>query len=226
MARPGGLGQAPRMTEAASDTTARSVDFEGLQIAHDERVLEPRPWTAMQSRWAAELVESHDGPGARVLELCAGAGHIGLLAASLSGASLVCVDLNPVACEYAVANAAAAGLAERVEVRCTALEQARTDGEAPFDLVIADPPWVLRDEIGRFPEDPELAIDGGPDGLDVARACLVSARSAVEPGASLLLQLGDIVQAQRLADDEAAAGWQTGEVRQGERGVVLRLVAV
>lgn len=200
-----------------------TIAFGDLEISHDDRVLEPRPWTALQSRWAAELLAGRSEP--RILELCAGAGHIGLLAASLSGASLVCVDLNPVACEFARTNAERAGLADRVEVRCTALEEAVADGTAPFDLVIADPPWVPRDDIGRFPEDPELAIDGGPDGLDVARACLRHARSAVGPGAALLLQLGDAVQAERLGAEAAALGWRGEDLRQGQRGVVWLLTA-
>ena len=47
-----------------------------------------------------------------------------------------------------------------------------------FALVIADPPWVPRAETGRFPEDPLLAIDGGDDGLDLARACWAARRPA------------------------------------------------
>lgn len=200
-----------------------TIAFGDLEISHDDRVLEPRPWTALQSRWAAELLAGRPEP--RILELCAGAGHIGLLAASLSGASLVCVDLNPVACEFARSNAERGGLADRVEVRCAALEEAVAEGAAHFDLVIADPPWVPRDDIGRFPEDPELAIDGGPDGLDVARACLRHARSAVRPGAAILLQLGDAVQAERLSAEAAALGWRGDDLRQGERGVVWLLTA-
>jgi len=200
-----------------------TCDFEGLAIAYDERVLEPRPWTALQSRWAAELVG--EASESRMLELCAGAGHIGLLAARLSGAHLVCVDVNPDACDFARANAETAGLADRVEVRCASLDEAVAQEDALFDVVIADPPWVRRRDIGRFPEDPELAIDGGDDGLDVARACLVHARRAVDVGAGLLLQLGGSPQADQLAREAVDLGWRPGELRQGERGVVLHLVA-
>ena len=59
-------------------TTPQSVDFEGLRIEYDEHVLAPRPWTAAQSRWAAELIRV--APPGPVLEVCSGAGHIGLLA--------------------------------------------------------------------------------------------------------------------------------------------------
>jgi len=216
------MSQAPTPS-ASTDEAAQVCDFGGLQIAYDARVLEPRPWTAMQSRWAAELVS--DVPDARIVELCSGAGHIGLLAASLSGASLVCVDVDPVACAFAGANAAAAGLSRQVDVRCVPLESAPVEGEA-FDLVVADPPWVPHADVGRFPEDPLLAIDGGDDGLEVARACLRHGRSLVPPGAGMLLQLGDDDQAGRLGRESAELGWRPGEVRAGERGVVLHLLAV
>ncbi|MGA8846158.1 MAG: class I SAM-dependent methyltransferase [Nocardioides sp.] len=210
------------MTEALRDASHRTAAFGDLKITFDDRVLEPREWTSMQSHWAAELLGQ--APQSRILELCAGAGHIGLLAASLSGASLVCVDIDPVACDFARLNAEAAGLSDRVQVKCVPLEHPLTGRDGAFDLVIADPPWVPREQTDRFPEDPVLAIDGGPDGLDVARDCLVHARAAVSPGADLLIQLGDETQAEDLTLWAAKHGWHRAGLRHGERGVVLHLV--
>jgi methylase of polypeptide subunit release factors len=102
-----------------------------------------------------------------VLELCAGAGQIGLLAVAEGDRELVLVDLDPAACAYAHSNARRVGLADRVVVRQAALHEAVEPGER-FAVVIADPPWVPSGAIGRFPEDPLLAIDGGPDGLATA----------------------------------------------------------
>ena len=147
----------------------RVLEDGGLRIAYDERVLEPRPWTVLQSGWAADLLPAL--PPGPVLELCAGVGHIGLLAVAGSARDLVLVDLNPVACELARANAEAAGHAGAVQVREGRFEDVLEAGER-FPLVIADPPWVPSEQTSRFPEDPLVAIDGGADGLDVARACL------------------------------------------------------
>ena len=55
-----------------------TVQIGALTIAYDASVLEPRPWTARQSEWAADLLSV--APAGRMLELCAGAGQIGLLA--------------------------------------------------------------------------------------------------------------------------------------------------
>jgi release factor glutamine methyltransferase len=201
--------------------TAR-IAFGPLSIAFDDRVLRPREWTAAQSEWAADLMVT--APGGPVLELCAGAGHIGLLAVSMSGRRLVCVDANPVACDYARANALAAGLADRVEVREGRLETA-LEADELFPVVIADPPWVPHDQTGQFPEDPLTAIDGGPDGLDVARACLSVIAEHLAPGGSAVLQLGTKVQADVLRREPCFSdgALEMGEVRQEERGVLVRL---
>jgi len=89
----------------------RLTDFGPLRIACDDQVLTPRRWTEWQSLWAAELAGA--APEGRILELCAGAGQIGLLALVHSDRKLVAVDLNETACRYAERNARTAGLADK-----------------------------------------------------------------------------------------------------------------
>lgn len=198
----------------------RSMRFADLEIGYDDRVLEPRPWTALQSRWAAELAaEAEPGP---LLELCSGAGHIGLLAAALTDRTLVAVDVDAVACCWLRRNAEKAGLAPRVSVRESRLQDALAPGER-FAVALADPPWVASADLGRFPADPALAIDGGVDGLDVAVECVIACRGHLAPGGSLLVQLGDHDQADRLVAAATGLGWQGGERRAGEGGVVVQL---
>jgi release factor glutamine methyltransferase len=196
--------------------------FGTLMIAYDDRVLRPREWTAAQSEWAAALMDT--APAGPVLELCAGAGHIGLLAVAASDRRLVCVDASDVACDFARANAAAAGIADRVEVREARLEDALGTDER-FPVVIADPPWVPREQTGRYPEDPLTAIDGGEDGLDVARACLAVIEEHLAPGGSAVLQVGTRAQVDALRRERCftAARLHLVEVRQQERGVLARL---
>ncbi|MBE7325725.1 class I SAM-dependent methyltransferase [Nocardioides sp. Y6] len=200
------------------------MDFGPLTIAHDARVLEPRPWTVLQSRWAADL--SPELPGGPLLELCTGAGHIGLLAVHLSGRPGVLVDVDPAATWFAHANAERAGLADRVEVRLGRAEEAVRPDES-FGLVIADPPWVPSASVGRFPDDPLLAIDGGHDGLAIAWTCLTVMGDCLAPGGAGLLQLGDHAQVDAvrewLARDDTPALRVTDVRAHEDRGVVALL---
>lgn len=205
------------MTDLQRETT----DFGGLQIEYDERVLRPRTWTENQSRWAAELLP--DLPAGDVLELCSGAGQIGLLAVAGSDRRLVCVDVNPVAAELTAANASAAGLQDRVEMRAGLIEEVLASGER-YPLIIADPPWVRRTETQRFPEDPLLAIDGGDDGLAVVRQCVSAITAHLADDGIALLQLGPGDQVAAVSGLLTDASLVAGEVREfGERGVLLRI---
>ena len=192
------------------------LTFGSLQIAFDEQVLRPRGWTAAQSLWAADLLP--DLPEGPVLELCAGAGQIGLLAVLDSSRSLVCVDANEAACDFARANAQAAGIAERVEVRHGPVGE-RTRPRRTLPSVIADPPWVtVGTRSADIPRTRLTAIDGGGDGMEVARACLRVIRGPPRvPGGAALLQLGTQAQAAALGGRGACAkgSLEVVEVRGG-----------
>jgi methylase of polypeptide subunit release factors len=175
--------------------TTQLTRFGHLEIEYDDQVLQPRSWTEHQSTWAAELL--HGVPAGEVLELCAGAGHIGLLAISGTDRHLVQVDADGRACELARANAARSGSGS-TEVRQGGLEEALRPEER-FSLVIADPPWVRSDETGDHPGDPLAAIDGGDDGLDAVRSCVeVIGRHLAADGAAVL-QVGDQDQVDAVA---------------------------
>jgi release factor glutamine methyltransferase len=190
-----------------------------LTIRYDDRVLEPRPWTELQAVWASDLLA--DLPPGPVLELCTGAGHIGLRAVHGHDRRLVAVDADDAACAWAEANAAAHGI--DVDVRHGDLETVLAPDEL-FPLVLADPPWVPTPEVERFPEDPRFAIDGGPDGLGPARTCLRVIRRHLAPGGVALLQLGNEDQVEALAAGLRAAGLDAGErLVVPDGGIVVRL---
>ncbi len=201
------------------------VDFGGLAIQFDERVLRPRSWTLAQSEWAVELLA--DAPAGPVLELFAGVGHIGLATMSNNDndRDLMLVDLNPAAVEHARRNIEAAGLVHRVSVREGRIDEV-LHTEETFAVVIADPPWVPTAGIGQFPEDPSIAIDGGGDGLDLARVCCEVIDQHLAIGGSAIVQLGSTEQAE-LIDDYLVHGLGSAlrvvETRAYERGVLIKL---
>ena len=201
----------------------RSCRFGPLWVEYDERVLTPRPWTFEQSRWAAELAAAAEP--APILELCAGAGHIGLAAAVLADRDLVQVEADPVAAGYAVANVARGAWGERVEVRNAGLTDALRPDER-FPVVIADPPYLPTSQVRRWPADPVTAIDGGIDGLDVVWTCLGVAAAQLPADGSLLLQVAGSGQAElvtRLLEAAAAPALRRVALRviDDERAIML-----
>lgn len=197
----------------------KSVEFGPLSILYDDRVLVPRAWTALQSNWAAELLRT--SPAGPVLELCSGVGHIGLLAVAQQPRDLVQIDVSATACDYARANAAAAGLA--VEVRQGRMDEVIQRDER-FALIIADPPWLPRARTTEFPDDPLLAVDGGEDGLEVARTCIAVIAEHLDAGGSALVQLGSAEQVRAIAQQINASRLQLVESRScDDRGVVAHL---
>jgi methylase of polypeptide subunit release factors len=199
--------------------TLRRSRFGPLEIVYDDEVLEPRPWTLEQSRLASTLLE--DLPEGPVLELCAGAGQIGLVVAVDTGRALVQVDVDPRACTHARTNAERAGVTS--DVRCGDLEEAVPTHER-FPLVLADPPYIPSHEVGELPEDPDGAIDGGPDGLDVARTCVALAAAHLVDGGLVLLQLKSDEQADLLRPVAGDHGLQILEVRDVDGAGALALL--
>ena len=200
------------MSETAPVTAPTWKQVGSLVVEFDDTVLEPRPWTARQAEWAAELSPGlPDGP---LLELCSGAGHIGLLAARLTGRDAVLVDASEAACAFAESNAGQVRAdGPEIAVRHGLMVEVLGDDEA-FPLVLADPPYIPSDQVSVFPEDPTLAIDGGTDGLAIARECLAVAGRHLVAGGALVLQLRDVEQARLLASESETVGLTGGEVRE------------
>ena len=196
------------------------LPFGPIVVEFDAQVLRPRPWTLVQSEWAAELAAAL--PPGPILELCAGAGHIGLAAAVLSDRDLVQIELEPAAARLAARNAASAGRAERTDVRVGPMEYALAPRER-FPLVVADPPYLPSSEVADWPDDPVRAIDGGPDGLRVVRLCLRVAARHLIPGGDVLLQVAGPEQA-ALVEPEAPIDLSVRECRVvDERRAVVHL---
>jgi 16S rRNA (guanine966-N2)-methyltransferase len=123
-------------------------EFGGRRLAmpRDARV---RP-TADRVREAWMSILAGALPGARVLDLYAGSGALGLEALSRGAESVTFVEFNPPSLRALVANVATLGVADRVTVhRGDALRYAERLGSGAFDLALADPPYG-RDDAARL----------------------------------------------------------------------------
>ncbi len=169
-------------------------EFWSLDLKVDARVLIPRPDTEVLVEVAVERVKAGPAPAAtRVVDVGTGSGAVALaLARELPGASVLALDVSPGALEVAGANAERLGLAERV--RCAPGDLlASQDG--PFDLVVANLPYIRGGDIAGLDDDvrlhePHLALDGGPDGLDLIRRLADQATTRLAPGGAIALEAG------------------------------------
>ncbi|GAA1707992.1 16S rRNA (guanine(966)-N(2))-methyltransferase RsmD [Isoptericola hypogeus] len=114
--------------------------------------------------------------GARVLDLYAGSGALGLEAASRGAAEVVLVDVARKAADVARRNVAALGLRGSVSVVGDAAERYARSAPGPFDLVFLDPPYDLSDDaLGG------VLADLAAPGVLAAGAVVVVERSARSP---------------------------------------------
>jgi release factor glutamine methyltransferase len=68
-------------------------------------------------------------------------------------------------------------------------------GDAQFDLVVSNPPYIATDEIETLdPEvrdhEPRMALDGGPDGLDAYRVLAPEILRVLKPGGLFAVEIG------------------------------------
>jgi release factor glutamine methyltransferase len=146
--------------------------FRHLDLRADPRALIPRPESELLVEVALELAP------ARVLDVGTGSGAIALaIADELPGVEVVAVDVSADALAAARENTAALGLEQRVDLRLG--EASIAAGTEPFDLVVANLPYVpTGDRSSLAPEitsyEPDVALFAGADGLDVIRDLLAA----------------------------------------------------
>jgi 16S rRNA (guanine966-N2)-methyltransferase len=109
---------------------------------HGTRPTSDRAREGLFNTLSAELELS----GARVLDLFAGSGAVGLEALSRGAAAVVLVESDRQACAVIEANIRALGLPGATVRRCEVAGYLDSGADGPFDLVFADPPYALAAE--------------------------------------------------------------------------------
>lgn len=172
-------------------------------------VMVPRPETEVLAGWVLDLLGGSRAP--LVIDVGTGSGCIACaLAVERSDVRVVALDVSPAAVALARDNVAALGLADRVSVRLSDLFSALESGRA--DLVVSNPPYLPTAVLPTLaPEvrchDPRLALDGGPEGLDVIRRLVAAAPERLAPGGRLVLETAGGAQAHAVATLMRAGGF-------------------
>jgi release factor glutamine methyltransferase len=164
-----------------------TVDFLGNLFTTDARALIPRPETE-------QLVEIVIAEGAfeRIADVGTGSGVIAVsLALKFPSAAVTACDISPIALDLARENAACHKTADRVTFLQSDL-MASLPG--PFDAIVANLPYIPAGEMAALSRevrhDPDLALDGGPDGLDLIRRLAGEAGGKLAPGGLIALEIG------------------------------------
>ncbi|GAA4093354.1 putative protein N(5)-glutamine methyltransferase [Nonomuraea soli] len=160
------------------------AEFCGLRILLDPGVFVPRRRSEFLVRQAVEL--AGDRSGLTVVDLCCGSGALGAAVATPLGASLHACDIDPAAVACARRNVTDVHLGDLFDPLPAALR-------GRIDLLLANVPYVPTAEVPLLPAEAReheafVALDGGPDGLDVLRRVLADARSWLAPGGHLLVE--------------------------------------
>ncbi|GAB4494971.1 MAG: peptide chain release factor N(5)-glutamine methyltransferase [Anaerolineales bacterium] len=150
-------------------------EFFGLDFDVSPDVLIPRPETELLIETALAWAQTHPplNPVYRFIDIGTGSGIIPItLALHVPQAEITATDISPAALAIARRNARKHGLEERIRFIETDLLPERLE---PFDILTANLPYIptaTLQTLEIFGREPTLALDGGPDGLQLIRRLL------------------------------------------------------
>ncbi len=196
----------------------------GIPFFCSEQSIVPRSWIA-------ELIvdgslESWLPADGNVLDLCTGNGSLAILLA------LSCPDIHVSACDIslpalsvAARNVDRHGLSSQIELfdgdLWDALPEPNEDNL--FDLIICNPPYVNATSMSTLPAEyqaePELALAGGDDGMDLIRRIIAQAPDYLSERGAILIEIGNEYENFKRAFPQIPAIWM--EVSAGEEQVLL-----
>jgi release factor glutamine methyltransferase len=166
-------------------------EFYGRDFRVTRDVLIPRPETEHAIEAVlARIPDSKDG-ARRIVDIGAGSGVIAITLALETGDRVVGTDISEAALRVAAANA------DRLKARVSwvACDLGAALASGAFDMVVSNPPYVPASDkstIQREVRDwePEIALYGGDDGLQVYRRLIPEARRLLKDGGWLVLEIG------------------------------------
>ena len=165
--------------------------FLGRDFYVDERVLIPRPETELLAERAIALLREEKYPPT-ALDLCCGSGCLAVsMALGDPRADVHAADLSEGALAVTKMNA------ERLHAKVTLHQGDLFDAlsiHQLYQVIVSNPPYIpaaaclcLQEEVLR---EPMMALDGGADGYDFYRRIAADAPWFLEPGGTLLMEVG------------------------------------
>jgi release factor glutamine methyltransferase len=198
-------------------------DFYGLPLNISEDVLIPRTDTEVLARRGITIATAA-GEGARVLDLCAGSGCVGLaIAANVPTCRVVMGELSEAALRVCKQNVRRNGLNARVT--CLSVNALEPPSSAlwDFDVIVCNPPYIPTGQLQSLDVsvrdyEPHMALDGGEDGLDFFRVIAAKWKSSLRLGGTLMFEVG-IDQAPAVEDILAQNEYESIQTTPDSQGV-------
>ncbi|MCX5861623.1 MAG: peptide chain release factor N(5)-glutamine methyltransferase [Deltaproteobacteria bacterium] len=177
-------------------------EFWSLPFRVAPGVLIPRPDTEILVDVVLEEIKGIASP--RVMEVGTGSGAVAVsILHENPKATVLATDVDTLSLQIAWLNAKEAHVNGSLDCAASDLFSAIRPGRG-FDVICSNPPYIptenipaLEREIRDF--EPQRALDGGPDGLDVIRRLSVHARDYLKDSGAIILEVGD-GQADSVAD--------------------------
>jgi len=181
-----------------------SWEFYGLEMIISQDVLIPRPETELLVDKALDWLRKNP-TCRRVIDIGTGSGCIAVaLANGIHDLQVIATDISDKAINVARKNANRFNVSDRIEFVCCNLFPANLEGiwdklsfqsgEIPSGkhLIVANLPYIptsILKGLKVFGREPDLALNGGKDGLDVIRKFLEKAPEYLEKGGMILMEI-------------------------------------
>ena len=235
LVRDGGLYASPELERRVRELVDRHLagepvayligewEFYGLPLDISRDVLIPRMDTEVLAERGI-LKAREAGEGARVLDLCAGSGCVGLaVAANAPDCRVVLGELSEGALRICKQNVRRNGLNARVTCLSVDALEPPSSSLWDFDAIVCNPPYIPSGDIAGLEVsvrdyEPREALDGGPDGLDFYRVIAPKWRSALRLGGTLLFEVG-IGQAPQVEEILAQNGYEDIKTTADTQGI-------
>lgn len=172
---------------------AGRVEFRGLELLVDARVLIPRP----ETEGLVEAALAGDPPrGGTVVDAGTGSGCVAIaLAIARPDLRIRAVDCSAAALEVARANARLHGVEARIAFEAADFGALPAAWDGTIDLVVSNPPYVAAAEWATLQcevrdHEPRVALVPGPSGLEAYAALARTARRILRPRGSVAFEVG------------------------------------
>lgn len=164
-------------------------EFMKMEFYVDENVLIPRPDTEILVEEVIKIAQKINKP--KILDLCTGSGAIAIsIAKNIPDAEIYGIDISQKALDIAKKNAKSL----QVNVKFIKSNLFNKLDKMKFDVIVSNPPYIKRTDINYLSEEvrkePNLALDGGIDGLDFYRKITEQAIDYLKLGSYLCYEIG------------------------------------